>query len=207
MEEMKTVFKELNSINVNDHVEKKNTGKTSLSYLSWTWALQEVLKRYPDTTWEVRLFDGKPYIYDENTGYMVFTRVTINGVTREMWLPVMDGRNEAMLNHRVEHKTKTYSYYTEPASMFDINKTIMRCLTKNLAVFGLGLYIYAGEDLPTEEPLTEEEKDKAFQDIVLVIEQYTDVIPTEQKQNVDKAIKEKNLKYLQSILSWCKSKK
>lgn len=207
MEEMKTVFKELNSINVNDHVEKKNTGKTSLSYLSWTWALQEVLKRYPDTTWEVRLFDGKPYIYDENTGYMVFTRVTINGVTREMWLPVMDGRNEAMLNHRVEHKTKTYSYYTEPASMFDINKTIMRCLTKNLAVFGLGLYIYAGEDLPTEEPLTEEEKDKAFQDIVLAIEQYTDVIPTEQKQNVDKAIKEKNLKYLQSILSWCKSKK
>lgn len=207
MEEMKTVFKELNSINVNDHVEKKNTGKTSLSYLSWTWALQEVLKRYPDTTWEVRLFDGKPYIYDENTGYMVFTRVTINGVTREMWLPVMDGRNEAMLNHRVEHKTKTYSYYTEPASMFDINKTIMRCLTKNLAVFGLGLYIYAGEDLPTEEPLTEEEKEKAFQDIVLAIEQYTDVIPTEQKQNVDKAIKEKNLKYLQSILSWCKTKK
>lgn len=207
MEEMKTVFKELNSINVNDNVEKKNTGKTSLSYLSWTWALQEVLKRYPDTTWEVRLFDGKPYIYDENTGYMVFTRVTINGVTREMWLPVMDGRNEAMLNHRVEHKTKTYSYYTEPASMFDINKTIMRCLTKNLAVFGLGLYIYAGEDLPTEEPLTEEEKDKAFQDIVLALEQYSDVIPTEQKQNVDKAIKEKNLKYLQSILSWCKTKK
>lgn len=207
MEDVKTIFNELNKINVNEHVEKKNTGNTSLSYLSWTWALQEVLKRYPDTTWEVRLFDGKPYIYDENTGYMVFTRVTINNVTREMWLPVMDGRNQAMLNHRVEHKTKTYTYYTEPASMFDINKTIMRCLTKNLAVFGLGLYIYAGEDLPTEEPLTEEDKDKALQDIVLSLEQYNDVLSTDQKQKVDVAIREKNLRYLQQILSWCKTKK
>ena len=150
MDENKNVFEILSSLNVNEHVEKKNTGKCSLSYLSWTYALAEVLKRYPDATWEVKLFDGKPYIYDENTGYMVFTSVTINGVTREMWLPVMDSHNDAMLNKPYEVKTKYGSYTVDKCTMFDVNKTIMRCITKNLAAFGLGLYIYSGEDLPMD---------------------------------------------------------
>lgn len=196
----KDVFNELKTLNVNEHVETKSTGKTKLSYLSWTWALQEVLSRYPDTKWEVKLFDGKPYIYDENTGYMVFTSVTINGVTREMWLPVMDNRNNAMLNHTVTSKNSFgQEIVTKAATMFDINKTIMRCLTKNLAVFGLGLYIYAGEDLPQEDPMS-------FEEIVLALEQYNDIIPTEKKASVDKAIQEKNTTYLQQILNWCKSK-
>ena len=86
------------------------------------------------------------YMHDDKLGYMVFTKVTIKGLTREMWLPVMDYKNKAMIDN---------------ATMFDINKTIMRCLTKNLAMFGLGLYIYAGEDLPTDEPkqmITEAQK-------------------------------------------------
>jgi len=83
---------------------------------------------------------------------MVFTSVTIEDVTHTMWLPVMDSSNKAM-------KSEGYTYDTrfkkdisvEPATMFDVNKAIMRCLVKNLAMFGLGLYIYSGEDLPEVE--------------------------------------------------------
>ena len=113
--------------------------------------------------------------YDPVLGYMVFTSVTINGLTREMWLPVMDGANKSMLDHPYTYKVKKYEYnpetrkkefmgnydekQVEQATMFDINKTIMRCLTKNLAMFGLGIYIYAGEDVPIElgEPCTEKQ--------------------------------------------------
>jgi hypothetical protein len=140
-------FEILNSINVNDKTEKKN----GLTYLSWAWALAEVLKVCPDMTFEVKKFDGLPYVYDEKTGYMVYTEVTVGGITREMWLPVMDGANKAMLAEPYTYKDRYGKEKTvDAASMFDINKTVMRCLTKNLAMFGLGLYIYAGEDLPEE---------------------------------------------------------
>ena len=88
---------------------------------------------------------------------MVFTKVTIAGITREMWLPVMDSKNKTMLDHEYTYEVKNWKTgevvekVVAPATMFDINKTIMRCLTKNFAMFGLGLYIYAGEDLPEEE--------------------------------------------------------
>ena len=96
-------------------------------------------------------------MYDENTGYMVFTTVTIDGITHMMWLPVMDGANKAMKNQPYTYATKYNGEKTvDAATMFDINKTIMRCLVKNLAMFGLGLYIYAGEDLPEAE--VEEQK-------------------------------------------------
>lgn len=149
----KELFEKLNALNVNEKTEKKN----GLTYLSWAWAWAEFKKVCPDATYEVIKFNGLPYAYDENTGYMVYTTVTAGGVTHEMWLPVMDGANKAM-------KSTPYKYLTgwgtnkkektcEAATMFDINKAIMRCLTKNLAMFGLGLYIYAGEDLPEiEEP-------------------------------------------------------
>lgn len=92
-----------------------------------------------------------PYVYDENTGYMVFTNVTINNLTHTMWLPVMDSANKAMKSERYTYDTKyKKGIPVEAATMFDVNKTIMRCLVKNLAMFGLGLYIYAGEDLPEE---------------------------------------------------------
>lgn len=150
-----TTFDVLNSVNVNEHVEVKDTGKAKLTYLSWAWAWAEVKKRYPDANYEIIKFNGIPYVYDENTGYMVYTTVTIEGITHEMWLPVMDGNNRAMLNHPYEVQTKYSKFTVQAATMFDVNKAIMRCLTKNLAMFGLGLYIYAGEDLPEN---VEEEK-------------------------------------------------
>ena len=154
---MATVFDELNAINVNDKTEKKKSGGTELTYLSWTWAWAEVKKRYPEAHYEIVMHNGLPYVYDENTGYMVFTTVTIDGITHMMWLPVMDGANKAMKNQPYTYATKYNGEKTvDAATMFDVNKTIMRCLVKNLAMFGLGLYIYAGEDLPEAE--VEEQK-------------------------------------------------
>lgn len=154
-----TVFNTLNSLNVNEHVEKKNTGKALLSYLSWSWAWAEVKKRYPDTSYEIVKFEnGLPYAYDPKTGYMVYTRVTIEGITHEMFLPVMDSHNEAMLDHERTVKTRNSEFRVAACTMFEVNKTIMRCLTKNLAMFGLGLYIYAGEDLPSGESVFSEDE-------------------------------------------------
>lgn len=160
-------FEELSKINVNGHTEDKN----GLTYLSWTWAWSEIKKQCPDATYEILKFENNlPYVYDENTGYMVFTKMTIGDQTYEMWLPVMDGNNKAMLNHMYTYQVKVYKdgVFTgeykektvEPATMFDINKTIMRCLVKNIAMFGLGIYIYAGEDMPEGYEISKEEAEK-----------------------------------------------
>ena len=164
---MENLFEKLNKINVSDKTEDKN----GLTYLSWTWAWSKIKSECPDATYEIKKFENNlPYVYDENTGYMVFTTMTIDNQTYEMWLPVMDGNNKAMLNHSYTYKVKEYKDgkwsggYTEksvePATMFDINKTIMRCLVKNISMFGLGLYIYAGEDLPEGYEMTKEEAEK-----------------------------------------------
>lgn len=156
------VFKRLYHKDVSNYTKSVKAGNRSLNYLSWSHAWAEVKKDYPDASYKIKKFGEAqlPYVYDENTGYMVFTEVTIEEQTHEMWLPVMDGANKAM-------KSEPYTYQVinwvngkrdgfkdksvEQASMFDINTAIMRCLTKNLAMFGLGLYIYSGEDLP-EQP-------------------------------------------------------
>lgn len=143
----KEEFINLYTINVNDKVEKKNW----LKYLSWSFAWAEFKKMFPNATYEIKLFDNKPYIYDENLWYMVFTSVTVWDLTHEMWLPVMDNANKAMKDKEYTYKTKFGDKTVEKATMFDVNKTIMRCLTKNLAMFGLWLYIYNWEDLPSEE--------------------------------------------------------
>lgn len=143
------VFETLSAINVNEKTDKIE--ETGLTYLSWCWAWAATKKSYPDASYEVVKFNGLPYVYDALTGYMVYTNVTIEGTTYEMWLPVMDRHNKAMKGEPYQVTTKKGSYTVPAATMFDINKTIMRCLTKNLAMFGLGLYIYAGEDLPEVE--------------------------------------------------------
>lgn len=146
----KSIFETLFNINVGEHIEKKN----GLSYLSWPFAWSEVKKIFPDANYKVRLFgeNNLPYVYDESTGYMVFTSVTINDLTHEMWLPVMDNSNKSMKSVKYTYDTNyRKNVPVEPASMFDINKAIMRCLVKNLSMFGLGLYIYAGEDLPEKD--------------------------------------------------------
>lgn len=159
---MKT-FEEILAIDVNEHKENRKSGNETLQYLSWSWAWAEFKKIFPNAKYEIKTFSDencvqKPYMYDKNTGYMVMTSVTVDDITHEMWLPVMDGSNKAM-------KSEEYSYFVKEyvdkratgkmlerkvaaATMFDVNKAIMRCLTKNLAMFGLGLYIYSGEDLP-----------------------------------------------------------
>lgn len=166
-EQQNKIFNTLYKLDVNDNVEKKKTGSTYLSYLSWAWAWAEVKKKFPQAQYSIQKFENNlPYVFDPNTGYMVFTTVTIDDMTYEMWLPVMDGANKAM-----KHEPYTYKVIkwengkrngfidkeVEAASMFDINKTIMRCLVKNLAMFGLGLYIYAGEDLPESPKITSEQ--------------------------------------------------
>ena len=152
----KKVLEQLLTINVNDKTEQKN----GLTYLSWAWAWSEFIKVCPDAHYEIQMFDGKPWLYDEKLGYMVFTSITVGDDTKAMWLPVMDSANKAMKDHPYKYLVKkwnaqkkafdSFEKTCEPASMFDINKTIMRCLTKNISMFGLGLYIYAGEDLPEE---------------------------------------------------------
>lgn len=160
MSENKSVFQILNSIDVNGHTEKKK----DLTYLSWAWAYAEMMKKYPDMSYTIERFgeEKRPYLYDENLGYMVFTTVTVEGVTKEMWLPVMDGNNKAMKDKPYTYDTKSKKdVKVESATMFDINKTIMRCLVKNMGMFGLGLYIYAGEDLPEDENSTKAQQTSA----------------------------------------------
>ena len=159
--ENKSIFETLFSINVNKHAEKKN----GLTYLSWSFAWAEVKKAYPLAQFFVHNTDGKPYLYDENLGYLITTSVEIEGQELSMFLPVMDGANKAMKKEAYTYKTKFGEKTCEAANMFDINKTIMRCLVKNLAMFGLGLYIYAGEDLPESEAETSQAPQKEVEPI------------------------------------------
>ena len=118
------------SKNVNEHTEKK----ANLTYLSWAWAWAEALKADPDAAYEVEMFGDKCYM-DINGTAMVFVTVKMFGKPMTCQLPVMDFRNKAILN----------------PDAFAVNTAIMRCMTKALSLHGLGLYIYAGEDLPEGE--------------------------------------------------------
>ena len=130
---MDNYFTDLYAVNVNGHTEKKN----GLTYLSWAWAWGEIKKRHPDATYTVyENADGWNYHTDGRTCW-VKTGVTVNGIEHIEYLPVMDYKNK--------------SISTENVTSFDLNKAIQRSLTKACARHGLGLYIYAGEDLPEEE--------------------------------------------------------
>ena len=163
-------FDELNKINVNEKTEKKD----GLTYLSWAWAWGVFKEKCPDATYEIcKNTDGLPY-FVSCAGAMVYTKVTANGETHEMWLPVMDGKNKAMKVDPYTYEVKDWKTKqlvekrVEAFTMFDVNKTLMRCLVKNLAMFGLGLYIYAGEDLP-------EIKDDNVEDWLAAIDEASDL--------------------------------
>lgn len=129
----KSTFEILNAINVNDKTEKKN----GLTYLSWAWAWAEVKKVAPDATYTIyENADGLFYHTDGKTAW-VKTGVTVDGIEHIEYLPVMDYKNK--------------SIPVENITSFDVNKTIQRSLTKACARHGLGLYVYAGEDLPDDE--------------------------------------------------------
>ena len=142
------VYGTLRVVDVSGHVEEKDTGKAKLKYLSWAWAWDEVRKRYPNANYTiVKNEQGLPYFIDPAMGIMVYTTVTIENETHEMWLPVMDGANNPMKMEPYDIQMSWGKKHVNAATMFDINKTVMRCLTKNLAMFGIGLALYAGEDL------------------------------------------------------------
>lgn len=145
--ELKEKFADLYSLDVSAYVEKKQ----GLAYLAWAYAWAEFKKVYPDATYDIdRDEQGRCYFGDEEIGYMVYTSVTAGGLTYKMWLPVMDNANKSMKLKSYTYQTRSGEKTVEAISMFDINKAVMRCLVKNLAMFGLGLYIYAGEDLPED---------------------------------------------------------
>ena len=122
---------ELLKINVNGHLEKKG----NLSYLSWAWAWAEVLKIDPSARWTAHEWDNSPVMVLRNGTAMVKVSVEIKGDIKTCILPVMDNRNKAIVD----------------PDAFAVNTAIMRCLAKAIAMHGLGLYIYAGEDLPEAE--------------------------------------------------------
>ena len=130
MSETKNYFAELAVIDVSKHVEKKGR----FSYLSWSWAVDQLLKKYPYATWQVVRFDGLPYMKTE-VGYFVEVEVTVNNITRSQIHPVLDNYNKPI---------------AKPTS-FQINTSIQRCLAKAIALHGLGLYIYSGEDIPHDD--------------------------------------------------------
>ena len=151
-------FKELNDVNVSEHIEKK--GK--LSYLSWVYAWGEIKKRYPNANYKVyesSLPDGwiVNYFTDGRTSF-VKVGVTINDIEHIEYLPVMDNYNKSI----------PYDKMTS----FDVNTAIQRALTKAIARHGLGLYIYQGEDLPQVE---QENATKSSEDSKVVATQETQV--------------------------------
>jgi hypothetical protein len=127
MTEQVNQFARLSAINVNEHVEKKG----GFSYLSWPYAVAQLRLADPSAQWEVRRFDGLPYLATE-AGVFVEVAVTVQGIILSQIHPVLDGRNRPLV----------------APNAFDINTSIQRCLVKAIALHGLGLYIYAGEDLP-----------------------------------------------------------
>lgn len=144
MEKKKSIFQTLNDINVNEHTEVKDTGRVKLTYLAWAWAWAEVKKNYPDATYTVyENANGWNYHTDGRTCW-VKTGVTIEGMEHIEYLPVMDNRNNSIPADKV--------------TSMDVNKAIQRSLTKAAARHGLGLYIYAGEDLPETESVQVAEK-------------------------------------------------
>lgn len=141
----KCVYETLREVNVSLYVEKKK----DLKYISWTFAWEAVKRRFSDATYTVYRNPETNMPYDESPlGLMCYTTVTIQGQSLEMWLPVMDSANNAMKREPYQIQTSKGTKTIAAATMFDVNKTIMRCLTKNLAMFGLGMALYAGEDLP-----------------------------------------------------------
>lgn len=137
------IFKDLRQIDCSSHVEKTPEGFT---YLSWAWAVDIIGQKYDWSYTEPEL-----RVLPDGMGYEVSSTITIGGHTRSMWLPVLDGANNPMTSEPWERETRKGKKTVQKARSFDINTAKMRCLVKNLAMFGLGLYIYAGEDVPHQE--------------------------------------------------------
>lgn len=127
---MENYFAKMAAIDVTEHIEKKG----QFSYLSWAWAVDQLRRNDPEATWEVIRFDGMPFM-ETKLGYFVEVAVKVRGIVLSQIHPVLDGRNKPI----------------QTPNPFDINTSIQRCLVKAIALHGLGLFIYSGEDLPPGE--------------------------------------------------------
>lgn len=147
---MENPFVKLFAIDFKDHLEVKKSGSTELKYVSWAYAWAEVKKLYPSASYEVKKFNGLPYVYDPITGFMVYTSVTIEGVSHEMWLPVLDGANKAMKAVPYTYTTPKWDYNpqtrrrekvgmeertVEAASMFDSELLSLKSKEERLMTF------------------------------------------------------------------------
>lgn len=152
------VWENLSAINVNEKAEKK----LGLTYLSWAWAWSVLMENYPESSYEFAL---EKYFQDGTceVGVTVTVKDGENEISRYMWLPVLDHKNKPIPN----------------PNAFDINKNKMRCLVKCISMFGLGLYIYAGEDLPEAELIAQ---------IQVKIDSYTNKLKQAQNEEALKAI-------------------
>ena len=157
-------------LNVNEHTEKKQ----NLTYLSWAWAWAEALKADPKATYKVEMFGDKCYMEINGTA-MVWVTVTLFDKPMTCQLPVMDSSNKAIPLKGYTAVSKYGKEYRVECDAFAVNTAIMRCMTKALGLHGLGLYIYAGQDLPDEEVPQEKV-------IITPTQGATDNIPPEELQ-------------------------
>lgn len=155
---LKQIFDTLRNVSVKEYAKEKDR----LKYLSWSRCEHILNVHFPNNEINVNYFDGKPYLHDPILGYMVSVSVTIEGYTKTMTLPVMNGANKALKSEKQSYfvanwvkdangkniKNGETEKFIEPANMFDINNALMRCRVKCVALFGLGLDLYEGEDMP-----------------------------------------------------------
>lgn len=185
-------FERLNAIDVSEHVEKKN----GLTYLSWAWAWAEVKKVHPDATYKVYKNDAGWFYHTDGKTAWVETGVTIDGIEHVEMLPVMDYRNK--------------SIPVDNITSFDVNKAIQRSLTKACARHGLGLYIYAGEDLPdTPKPVSspKQTREELLSKVNLLIEvkgvSCDEVLEVGKVSDMDELDDER----LEKLIKWLEEKK
>jgi len=160
-------------LNVNEHTEKKQ----NLTYLSWAWAWAEALKADPKATYKVEMFGDKCYMEINGTA-MVWVTVTMFDKPMTCQLPVMDSSNKAIPLKGYTAVSKYGKEYRVECDAFAVNTAIMRCMTKALGLHGLGLYIYAGQDLPDEDAVPEKV-------IITPTQGATDNIPIEELRYLD----------------------
>lgn len=178
-------FAELAKIDVGEHIEKK--GK--FSYLSWAYAVDVLRKHDPSATWETIRFNGAPFMKTE-CGYFVEVAVTVQGITLSQIHPVLNNQNKPIAN----------------PNAFEINTAIQRCLVKAIALHGLGLYIYAGEDLPTDTPITQQQvgelKKNALEFAQLRGKTDQDVYKALNIQDITKLTESQFKEHMHNLTSW-----
>ena len=182
MEHQENAFRKLFNINVATHVDKKGT----FSYLSWPFAVSQLRLADPAATWEVKRFDGLPYLMTD-LGYFVEVAVTVAGVTLSQIHPVLDARNRPI----------------QVPTSFDINTSIQRCLVKAIALHGLGLSIYAGEDLPdldaANDKVTATDISTAPDNQRMPVRERPTAVP--QRPSTDEPLTPNQLRFIQRLLT------